>query len=147
MTIVDGKTCAYCPVCGKLVQKNKWLFGSLHVCGGSFLGLAFAVALKKRKARTAMRKALQEIGLPPGTNDDKECLFEECCIRLGSWLLCYLDIYNEDGNKDTCRMFLLDAVGERDCFSYETTGIPEPYALAKWLRGVLDKHNLWEELR
>jgi len=32
MIIVGNKIYERCPVCGKLVQINKFIFGSIHIC-------------------------------------------------------------------------------------------------------------------
>lgn len=152
MTLVAGsKIYETCGKCGKLVQINKWLFGSLHVCrerigSGVFRNLEEETVPEKEKARRTIRKALAILKLPPGVDDDEHCCYEECGVRLGSWVLCYV----ESADTGSCGMFLYNddimplRQGE---FSYEETGIPKARHLAKWLRGVLDEHNLWEELR
>ena len=143
MIVAGNKIYETCGKCGGLVQINKWLFGSIHYCWspGESPDRGF---VEKQKARTVMREALRTIGLTTGVDDDGFCCGSECGIRLGEdWYLCYGE-YSRSGSR--MGMLLFNTHPKFREYMYGR-GIPKARVLAKWLRGILDKHDLWEELK
>jgi len=147
--IVGNKIYERCMDCGQLVQVNKWLFGSLHVCHGErSAARAWSRqdrkdAEKREKARATIRKALRILKLPRGVDNDESCCDDECGVQLGKWHLCYAEL--DYRNPMELGVFMFDEEdGEHD---YGSPGLPSSRALSRWLRKVLDKHDLWEEFR
>lgn len=142
MIVTGGKIYETCEACGKLVRINKPIFGSLHCCSGrsEYYESDPEGRVERRRARARLRRALWNIGLPPGVDDDEFTCFEECGIRLGSWSLCYgeLGAGRENG------VFLChDTEGEHELCE----GLPRAGRISKLLRAVIDREDLWNDLR
>ncbi len=137
MFIVGNKIYEKCEKCGKLVCINKILFGSLHVCVSSE---SILDNTGQNVVRTRLRKALRMLGLPSGEDDDESMCDEECGIRLGLWCLCYCELGVGRPN-GVC--LIHDDEGEHELCE----GLLSASKIAGRLRKILDKYDLWKELK
>jgi len=83
----------YCGGCGKLVQLNKFIFGSMHLCSGRSASEGdmhgFRAAMRKK-----LKTVLRNCSITSGVNNDAFCDDDECGISVGKWTLCITEDEN-----------------------------------------------------